>query len=136
MQIIIQTGEKFIFVMCRLHCVDTTTRNGLWSQGKIQLLYTFSGEHLLRWHTDDEPLHFDLRDLDHTFYAILSWSFGATRTFLVKHKRSGRIYHTVLSSGDVVCMNQFFQFQYVHWLVLSFIHDVTKHTLVFRTNPP
>ena len=81
-------------------------------------MYPSSRKAQLRWHTDDEPLHFDRGDLDHTFYAILSWSFGATRTFLVKHKRSGRIDPIVLSSGDVVCMNQNFQFQYLHWCVL------------------
>ena len=72
----------------------------------------------MRWHTDDEPLHFDRSDIDHTFYAILSWSFGASRTFLVRHKRTGVIDRVLLSSGDVISMNQNFQFQYHHWLVM------------------
>ena len=72
----------------------------------------------MRWHTDDEPLHFDRADMDHTFYAILLWSFGASRNFLVKHKRTGVIDRVLLSSGDVISMNQNFQFQYHHWLVM------------------
>jgi hypothetical protein len=66
-------------------------------------------------HADDEPLHFSRLHLDCQFYAILSWSFGASRKFIIRHKRS-RVQHEVLiESGDVLCMAGNFQSQYVHW---------------------
>ena len=99
-----------------IHC---STQQPVTGCGEEQFLTTLSNRKAqLRWHTDDEPLHFDRADLDHTFYAILSWSFGASRSFLVKHKKSGVIDRVVLSSGDVIAMNQNFQFQYLHWCAM------------------
>ena len=69
----------------------------------------------LGWHSDDEGLHFDRRDLDYRFYSILSWSFGSPRKFLVKHKRTSSIHTIVVQPGDVYCMNGDFQSQYLHW---------------------
>jgi alkylated DNA repair dioxygenase AlkB len=48
----------------------------------------------------------------------LSWSFGATRTFLVKHVQTKQVHSVSLSSGDVLSMNGNFQQQYVHWSVV------------------
>ena len=99
-----------------IHC---STQQPVTGCGEEQFLTTLSNRKAqLRWHTDAEPLHFDRADLDHTFYAILSWSFGASRSFLVKHKKSGVIDRVVLSSGDVIAMNQNFQFQYLHWCAM------------------
>jgi len=68
----------------------------------------------LRFHSDNESLHFNNFPKDHFFYAILSWSFGATRTFSVKHTRTKVVQEVELASGVVVAMNGNFQQQYTH----------------------
>ena len=73
--------------------------------------YYADGSHLLDWHADDEPLFGDSSTVD---VPILSFSVGATRTFLVKHNASSSTCNIVLENGDFCFMGGRMQWTHKH----------------------
>ena len=65
----------------------------------------------LGWHSDNERLHGSIDDP----YAILSLSMGSSRTFSIRpmNRRNDET-HFLMSHGDLLSMNGFFQKIYQH----------------------
>jgi alkylated DNA repair dioxygenase AlkB len=74
-----------------------------------------SGEIGMAWHSDNEP-ELDSKGM------IVSVSFGATRTFQLKHKQSGEKIDIQLENGSVVVMDMYSQ---KHWM-----HQLKKETKI------
>jgi alkylated DNA repair dioxygenase AlkB len=66
---------------------------------------------MLDWHSDDEPLFGDSSTAN---VPILSFSIGATRTFLVRHNQSSSISKVELNNGDFCFMGGRMQFTHKH----------------------
>jgi alkylated DNA repair dioxygenase AlkB len=76
-----------------------------------------TGEIGMAWHSDNEP------ELD-TEGIIASLSFGATRTFQLKHKQSGEKIDLKLENGSLVVMDMHSQ---KHWM-----HQLKKEPKIFE----
>ena len=68
-----------------------------------------SGEIGMAWHSDNEP-ELDAEGI------IASLSFGATRTFQLKHKQSGEKIDVKLENGSLVIMDMYSQKHWMHQL--------------------
>lgn len=76
--------------------------------GCLLNLYT-SGDIGMAWHSDNEP------ELD-AAGIIVSVSFGATRSFQLKHKQSGEKIDLTLENGSIVVMDMHSQKHWMHQL--------------------
>ena len=82
-----------------------------------------NGKHYMGWHRDNE------KEIDQS--VIASVSFGATRRFKIRHRKSKDVWNIELGDGDLLLMHNI-QDKYEHCLPKSaLVHDV-RFNLTFR----
>ena len=84
-----------------------------------------SGEIGMAWHSDNEP------ELD-TEGIIASLSFGATRTFQLKHKQTGEKIDLILENGSLLLMDMESQRYWLHQLKKEVKVKEARINLTFR----
>lgn len=84
-----------------------------------------TGEIGMAWHSDNEP---ELAAEG----IIASLSFGATRTFQLKHKQSGEKIDVKLENGSLVVMDMHSQKHWMHQLKKETIIKESRVNLTFR----
>ena len=84
-----------------------------------------SGEIGMTWHSDNEP------ELD-TGGIIASLSFGATRTFQLKHKQTGEKIDIKLETGSLLLMDMESQVYWLHQLKKEIKVKEPRINLTFR----
>jgi alkylated DNA repair dioxygenase AlkB len=84
-----------------------------------------NGEEAMAWHSDDE------RELAKDG-CIASFSFGAERKFMFKHKKSGQTISILLENGSLLAMMDTTQTNWLHRLTKSAKIKTPRVNLTFR----